>query len=63
MTEKKTFDALMQAAEFRRQVRQARMGTEWRITLAAWGLILAAGPALKAKGLPSLAIALRAFPT
>lgn len=34
------FDALMKLAEFRRQYRDARRAIEWRVTIAAWALIV-----------------------
>lgn len=35
----KQFDARMKLADFRRQYREARRSTEWRVTLAAWALL------------------------
>jgi len=34
------FEALMRQAEFRRQFRNSRVDVEWRVTLAAWALMV-----------------------
>ena len=34
------FEALMRQAEFRRQFRDSRTDIEWRVTLAAWALMI-----------------------
>jgi hypothetical protein len=47
MEDKDRFDALMKLAEFRRQVRQSRRETEWRVTMAAWGLVVVSAVSLK----------------
>lgn len=41
------FEALMKTADFRRQVREARMSFERQVTLAAWALLLGIASTLK----------------
>ncbi len=37
---KDSFEAFMQLAEFRRQIREARSGRQWQATYAVWALIV-----------------------
>jgi len=46
-TDNARFEALMKAADFRRQVREARMSFERQVTLAAWALMLGIATTLK----------------
>jgi hypothetical protein len=42
MDDKERFDALMQLANFRREIREARRNIEWRVTLTTWAALGAA---------------------
>lgn len=49
MNNKERFDAFMQLANCRREIRQYRMSNEWKLAFAIWALVAASATTLKAQ--------------